>query len=383
MFWANLQKMIRVGVTGQSGFIGTHLFNTLAIQKAEFELVPFHDEIFGNRNDLARFVASCDVIVHLAAMNRHGDPQVIYDTNIYLVKELIWALESTQSKAHILFSSSTQEERDNPYGNSKKEGRELLAQWAVKSGGGFTGLVIPNVFGPFGNPYYNSVIATFSHQINNNETPTINIDAQLNLIYVAELVNIIIQKIKNYVEGQVVAEYKVSHTASAKVTEILQLLLSYKSEYVEKGIIPSFSDMFQLNLFNTFRSYIDHRKHFPVKYVQHTDDRGAFVEILKLNGGGQVSFSTTKPGVTRGNHFHIRKIERFSVIKGKALIQLRKIGTHEVIDFYVSGDEPAYIDMPVWFTHNISNVGEEDLYTNFWINEFFNPEDPDTFFEKV
>jgi UDP-2-acetamido-2,6-beta-L-arabino-hexul-4-ose reductase len=125
------------------------------------------------------------------------------------------------------------------------------------------------------------------------------------------------------------------------------------------------------------------RDHYPVKYIQHTDDRGLFVEIIKLNTGGQVSFSITKPGGTRGNHFHTRKIERFSVIKGEARIQLRKIGTGEVIDFFLSGNEPAYIDMPVWYTHNITNIGKEDLFTIFWINEFYNQDDPDTYFEKV
>jgi UDP-2-acetamido-2,6-beta-L-arabino-hexul-4-ose reductase len=117
--------------------------------------------------------------------------------------------------------------------------------------------------------------------------------------------------------------------------------------------------------------------------MQHTDDRGSFVEIIRLEVGGQVSFSTTKPNITRGNHFHTRKIERFAVIKGKALIQLRKIGTDEVLNFELNGDEPAYVDMPIWYTHNIKNIGDDVLYTNFWINEFFNPNDADTYFEEV
>jgi len=128
---------------------------------------------------------------------------------------------------------------------------------------------------------------------------------------------------------------------------------------------------------------MDIKGHFPVKFTQHTDPRGAFVEVIRLNVGGQVSFSTTVPGITRGNHYHTRKIERFAVIKGKALIQLRRIGTEEVLDFHLSGDEPAYVDMPVWYTHNIKNTGDEELYTIFWINEFFDPNDPDTYFENV
>jgi UDP-2-acetamido-2,6-beta-L-arabino-hexul-4-ose reductase len=138
-------------------------------------------------------------------------------------------------------------------------------------------------------------------------------------------------------------------------------------------------------MFNTFRSYIDLSKSYPARFVKHIDERGSFAEIIRVgNGqGGQISFSTTVPGITRGNHFHTRKIERFAVIKGKALIQLRKIGTSEVFDFYLSGDDPAYVDMPIWYAHNIKNVGNEELYTIFWINEFIDPKDPDTFFEVV
>jgi UDP-2-acetamido-2,6-beta-L-arabino-hexul-4-ose reductase len=128
---------------------------------------------------------------------------------------------------------------------------------------------------------------------------------------------------------------------------------------------------------------MDIKNHYPVKYTQHTDPRGSFVEVIRLGVGGQVSFSTTVPGITRGNHYHIRKIERFSVIKGKALIQLRRIGTDEVIDFYLDGNEPSYVDMPIWYTHNIKNIGEEELYTMFWINEFYDPKDADTYFETV
>jgi UDP-2-acetamido-2,6-beta-L-arabino-hexul-4-ose reductase len=122
---------------------------------------------------------------------------------------------------------------------------------------------------------------------------------------------------------------------------------------------------------------------YPVKLTMNTDDRGTFVETIKSGLGGQVSFSTTKPGITRGNHFHTRKIERFAVIKGKARIQLRRIGTDKVMNFELDGNEPAYVDMPIWYTHNITNVGNEELYTIFWINEFFDPNDMDTFFEKV
>lgn len=372
--------MKKIGITGQHGFVGYHLYQTINLLKEEFELINFDRSFFDNELLLDAFVGQCDVIVHLAALNRHNDPEVIYATNTRLVNQLVASLERTQSKAQIVISSSTQEERDNLYGKSKKEGRLAFANWANKSGGTFTGLIIPNVYGPFGHPFYNSVVATFCHQIARNETPKIEIDGQLKLIYVGEVVEAILQAIRT---GDNTHEKVLTHTAEAKVSEILALLQRYKEVYQEKGEFPALHSAFEHKLFNTYRCYMDIPAYFPRKFVQHTDNRGAFVEIARHGIAGQTSFSTTVPGITRGNHFHTRKIERFAVIKGKALIQLRRIGTSEVHNFYLDGDEPAYVDMPIWYTHNIKNISEETLYTNFWINEPFDPADPDTYFETV
>lgn len=372
--------MKKIGITGQEGFVGKHLYHTLGLFTEEFERVPYNKSIFENENELDAFVSQCDVIVHLAAVNRHESEQVIYETNVGLVNKLIAALERTGSKAHILISSSTQEERDNLYGKSKKEGREALVNWANTNGGKVTGLIIPNVFGAFGKPFYNSFIATFCYQLTHNQTPNVANDGEVKLIYVQELVAVILKEIR---KGESKAQYFVEPTAVKKVSEVLALLEEYKAQYFEKGEIPALNTPFELNLFNTYRSYMDYATHFPVKFTQHTDPRGAFVEVIRLGIGGQCSFSTTVPGITRGNHYHTRKIERFAVIKGKALIQLRKIGTDEVLDFYLDGNEPAYVDMPIWYTHNIKNIGEEELYTIFWINEPYNPEDADTYFEEV
>ena len=371
---------MKVGITGQNGFIGAHLYNTLGLEPETFERIDFDKSFFDDDAALDLFVKNCDVIVHLAAMNRHENPQVIYDNNIQLVQKLISSLERTNSKAHVLFSSSSQEEKDNLYGKSKLEGRNLLANWAQTNGGKFSGMIIPNVFGPFGEPFYNSFIATFCHQLNIGQIPTIQQDAEVNLIYVGELVQEIISEIK---EESSHSECKIKSTSSLKVSQILAILQNFKEMYLENGQIPELRTDFEFQLFNTFRSFIDYKNLFPRKYVQHCDDRGAFVELIRMEIGGQCSFSTTKPGITRGNHYHTRKIERFSVIKGKALIQLRKINTDEVLEFTLDGVEPAYVDMPVWYTHNIKNIGTEELLTIFWINEPYNAEDADTYFETV
>jgi len=381
--------MLKVGITGQVGFVGTHLFNTLGLFPQKFERVSFEDAFFQDDEILKEFVSTCDTIVHLAAMNRHNDPEVIYQTNIRLVKQLIKACEATHSTPHILFSSSTQEERDNLYGKSKKEGRELLEQWALKNNAQFTGFIIPNVFGPFGHPYYNSVVATFCHQLTHNETPKIEVDGEIKLIYVGELVHYFIEIIQLHSVTQSSNTVKhsetvfIPHTSQIKVSTLLKKLTEYQEDYFKKGIIPNLVNAFERNLWNTFLCYFDHKTFFPFLLKLNTDNRGSFIETIKLNSGGQVSFSTTVPGITRGNHFHTRKAERFAVIKGKARIELRRIGTDEVLSFDLDGTHPSFVDMPIWYTHNITNIGEEELFTIFWINEHYNAKDPDTFFEKV
>lgn len=373
-------KPLKIGITGKNGFVGSHLYNTLNLTPEKFEHVEFKKEYIDDEIALDGFTRQCDVIVHLAAMNRHENEQVIYNINVNLVKNLIASLERTGSKAHVLISSSTQEGRDNLYGKSKREGREALNAWAEKSGGKLTGLIIPNVFGAFGKPFYNSFIATFCYQLTHGEQPAIANDGEVKLIYVQELVQVMIEQICKGIHQPYL---NVEHTATKKVSEVLVRLESFKKAYLEKGNVPELRDSFDLNLFNTYRSYMDHKEIYPRKFQMHIDPRGAFVEIIRMGIGGQSSYSTTVPGITRGNHFHTRKIERFAVIKGKALIQLRKIDTNEAIDFYLDGDEPSYVDMPIWYTHNIKNIGEEELITMFWINEPYDPADPDTYFVEV
>lgn len=379
-------KKLSIGITGQSGFMGTHLFNYLNLKADEFTVIPFKDEFFNSSRELQNFVKQCDVIVHLAAMNRHNDPNVIYDTNIRLVKTLLQALDKTGTKPHILFSSSTQEERDNPYGRSKKEGRQLFEEWAKRNSTTFTAFIIPNVFGPFGHPYYNSFIATFCHQLTHNETPKIDVDGEVKLIYVGDLVEKFYEKIKEKskkIKGDLIERFSVPYSTKIKVSEVLSILEGYKKDYFEQGIFPDLNDPFKKNLFNTFLCYINHETFFPYKLTPHSDPRGSFVELIKLNSGGQVSFSTTVRGITRGNHFHIRKAERFVVIKGRARIQLRRIGSDKILSFELDGNHPSFVDMPIWYTHNITNIGKEDLYTIFWINEHYNPDDGDTYYEPV
>jgi UDP-2-acetamido-2,6-beta-L-arabino-hexul-4-ose reductase len=370
----------KVGITGINGFVGYHLYQQIKYTCEELELVEFKRLFFNDESKLDNFVRQCDVIVHLAAVNRHESQEKLYEINVSLTQSLINSLVRTGSKPHIIVSSSIQEERDNLYGASKKEVRRLFSNWANQTNSYFTGMIIPNVFGPFGKPFYNSVIATFCYQLTHEETPNIDVDGELNLIYVGDLVQKIIQLIglKDNTHN-----FEVKEGSVQKVSEILKDLSYFKDIYLNTGEIPVLNSKYQIQLFNTFRSFIDFKTYYPKYLTPHKDDRGAFVEIIRNGISGQTSYSNTVPGITRGNHFHTRKIERFTVIQGKALIQLRKIGAHEIFNFELHGNQPSFVDMPVWYTHNIKNIGKDELLTVFWINEPFDPKDPDTHFEIV
>lgn len=371
---------IKIGITGQSGFVGKHLSNNIRFINSNYSLVNFEDSWFENTKKLDSFVEESDIIVHLSGVNRSESEKFIYDRNIELSNILINSLKKSKTKTHLLFSSSIQEDQDNLYGKSKKICRENFSKWANNTKNNFTGLLIPNLFGPFGKPNYNSVVATFCSKLINNESPVILIDKKIKLLYVQDLCDKIIDIIDKKIDKH---KMKLSFSKEIKVSEILELLNNFKINYIENGIIPPIKSDFQLNLFNTFRSYINHSKFFPINYKVNSDERGSFVELVKSNIQGQFSFSSTNPGFVRGNHFHTRKIERFSVISGKALIQIRRIDSDKIISFEIDGSKPSFVDMPIWYTHNIKNIGNTELITNFWINEFFNPNDMDTYFYKV
>jgi len=372
--------MIKVGITGQAGFIGTHLYNTLGLYPKEFERIPFEDSFFDDDKTLISFTGKCDAIVHLAAVNRYEDQEVLYKTNIELSERLIRAIQHSDNKPHIIVSSSVQEDLDNQYGKSKRIAREKLAEFSERNRCLFTGLVFPNIFGPFGKPFYNSFVATFCHLLNEDGRPSVDFDKEIPLLYVSDVAATIISSIRTRSTGNRII---VKENTIRKVTEVLLLLENFKATYSDKGYIPELPTKFEIDLFNTFRSYSQLELRNPVSLKLNSDHRGSFVEVIKAATTGQFSFSTTKSGITRGNHFHTRKVERFAVIGGKALIELRRVGTNKKYQFELDGKNPSYVDMPIWYTHNITNRGSEELITLFWINEFFDPSDPDTFYEKV
>ena len=369
---------IKVGITGMAGFVGSHLRDRLS-REENVEILPFEDNYYDNPDKFIEFAGQADFIVHLAGVNR-DEPDVIYNKNIELMEKLLEYCEKSGNYPCVIFSASTQIERDNEYGRAKKKGMELLEEFCSKNGSSGISMVVPNVFGDNGRPFYNSVVATFCYQVTHGEEPTIQNDGTMSMIYINDLVDDIYGLIRDRRQGYSVECIK--PRVEVKVSEVLALLKKFQAGYAECGMVPAINNDFERDLYNCFITYMDESS-WQRNLKLNTDDRGSFIEVFKLEKGGQVSFSTTKPGITRGNHYHVRKNEKFCVISGDASIKLRRIGTDKVIEYKVSGDKPAWVEMPIYYTHNISNVGDTELVTLFWINEHFNPDDPDTFFEPV
>ena len=316
--------MITIGITGQNGFIGQHLFNSIGLKKETFTLIDFKNEYFKNEKQLDDFVLKCDVIVHLAAMNRHSDDQVIYNTNIQLVDNLVASLERTNSKSHVIMSSSLQEEKDNLYGKSKKDGRKLFLKWESNSNGIFSGLIIPNVFGPFGRPNYNSVVATFCHNVANGLSLQVD-DAQkvLKLVHIDDVAASLVSQITSCSSGlnfpEVRPEFEITVGALAEQIKSFQTSrTSLELGYVGEGLGRA--------LYSTYISYLPKEK-FSYDIPMHIDNRGTFVEFFKNKKVGQFSFLTVRPGFTRGSHYHHTKTEKFLVIFGTARFNFRNIST--------------------------------------------------------
>lgn len=371
-------KKIAVGVTGYSGFIGSHLLDRLSRDK-NILIIPIEDASFKKPSELLVSVKKCDCIVQFAGMNR-GDEAEIYKTNIDLANALVKAVEESERKINLIFASSILTATDSAFGRSKKESCAIFETWAKKNNGSLANLTIPNVFGDRGRPFYNSVVATFCYQLTHGEEPKILKDRELEFIYINDLIEMIYKIIISPPKG--VDNLRVKGTKRIKVSALLAILKNIKESCLGSGIIPELSDPFMLNLYNVFLTYLDYEKlnHHP---EIHRDQRGELFEILKLVQGGQIFFSKTKPGQIRGNHYHIRKAEKFCVIEGDAVIRMRRIGTKEIKEFKIESGRPAFVDIPIFHTHHIENVGENDLYTLFWCNELYDPNDKDTYPEEV
>lgn len=364
--------MNKYAVTGAGGFLGWHLRTALKEIGVPVVAVPV-----GKAFDLAQACRAIDGsmrAIHIAGVNRASDEEVTAG-NITFAEQFAAALRAAANPPSVVvYANSTQAKNGSVYGEAKARAAEVIAAAAANVGAEFVDLRLPNLFGEHGRPFYNSVTATFSHLIAAGETPRVENDKVLTLLHAQDAVDLL----TGAAEIDALAALEQQETVSG----LLLRLQGYAKLY-KHGEIPNVSDRFDRDLFNTYRSFT-FPSHAPIELCRHADARGSFFEIIRSHGGpGQSSFSTTVPGVTRGDHFHRRKIERFTVLNGHARISLRRLFTDEVISFEISGDTPKAVDMPTMWSHNITNIGDEVLYTSFWTNDIFDPENPDTIAEVV
>lgn len=368
---------MKIGITGAWGFIGWHLLCYLKTLEGITEVRTTDKKTFTEQGIVKLFVNDLDCIIHLAGVNR-ADSHELLEGNIRLAEQLVEALIDTNSTPCVVYSSSTYAETSiTKYGQGKAKAGNILQKWATENNARLINMIIPHVFGEYGKPFYNSAIATFCHLIVKDEEVTINKGGKLELIHVQDLVE---RFIKAYLNGSSGTERIQGHLIS--VEDAAARLQKLYNEYINNHQLPSLLDHIDRCMFNALRGSFDYdsRVCTPIK---HTDNRGWLVETVRAGSGGQCFVSTTKPGITRGNHFHRRKVERFFVLQGKGEIKLRKLFTKKVISYQLDGKNPSYIDIPTLHTHSITNIGDDELITLFWADEFFDPHNSDTYFEQV
>lgn len=364
--------MTRFAVTGARGFLGWHLRAALQESGIHVDAVPV-----GKAYDPEQATSALNGssrAIHLAGVNRASD-EAVAEGNLVFAKQFATALLTADNPPPVVvFANSTQATNGSVYGESKARAGEVISAAASHVGAKFVDLRLPNLFGEHGRPFYNSVTATFSHLLANGKSPKVEHDKELTLLHAQNAVDLL--------TGSVEIEALPALVQQETVSGLLARLHGYAKLY-DHGEIPDLTHGFDRDLFNTYRSFSFPSK-APIKLTPHADSRGSFFEIVRSHGGsGQSSFSTTMPGVTRGDHFHRRKLERFTVVQGRGRISLRRLFTDEVISFDISGEHPRAVDMPTMWTHNITNIGNELLYTSFWTNDIFDPENPDTIAEVV
>lgn len=371
--------MIRIGITDPTGFFGNHIRWFFLSHKDEVEIVEIPEEYFeGQSSRLARRLQPCDVILHLASAHPGNTPaDAIYDANIGLAKKIMDALDNAGTRPYTIFASTTQIRRDNPYGNSKREVGKMLLEWGKSRDAKVTNLIIPNEFGEWGEPFTISVVSTFCHQIARGETSTVHPETRIPLIYAQAVA----QRVYGLIKKPETGDVELPGT-DIPVADIYAILRRQHDSYAS-GIVPVLQTPLHIQLFNTLRSHLFANGFYPRAFEPKSDARGTLVEIIKTTSGGQTFISSTVPNAVRGNHYHLRKVERFAVMRGTAKICVRKLLSKEIFAFDVSGDTPVYIDMPTFATHNILNTGTDELVTAFWTNEIYDPADPDTFPEPV
>lgn len=380
---------MKILVTGAKGFIGKNLiaeFNNIKESKAKTyslssDLSVFEYDLDTDPALLDVYCKEADFVFHLAGVNRPKEQSEFMEGNFGFTSVLLDTLKKHDNNCPVMLSSSIQAELDNPYGISKKSGEDLLFKYGRETGAEIFIYRFPNVFGKWCRPNYNSAVATFCNNIAHNLPIQVNDrNTQMTLVYIDDVV-------KELISAMTGSPHKQSNYCIVPVEhhitlgEMADLIYSFKES--RKNLqVPDLSDVFTKKLYSTYLSYLP-ADNFSYPLKMHIDDRGSFTEFLKSPERGQVSVNISKPGITKGQHWHHTKNEKFLVVSGKGVIRFRKINNEKVYEYFVSGEKLEVVDIPVGYTHNIENLGDTDMVTVMWVNEVFDPEKPDTYYLTV
>ena len=380
---------MKILITGAKGFVGRNLVEALKnirdgkdkTHNLTSDLVIYEYDVDTKESLLEEYCKNADFVFNLAGVNRPENEEDFIKGNFGFASNLLNTLEKYNNSCPVMLSSSIQASLDNPYGKSKKAGEDLFFEYSKRTGAKVLVYRLPNVFGKWCRPNYNSAVATFCHNIAHDLPITVNDrNYMMTLVYIDDVINELINALcKKENKKDDFCEVGVVH----KITlgEIVDLLYSFKESRKNLSLLNT-GDEFSNKLYATYLSYLPCDSFsYPLK--MNCDERGSFTEIIRTLDRGQFSVNISKPGITKGNHWHNTKNEKFVVVSGKGVIRFRKIGEEKVYEYFVSGDKVEVVDIPTGYTHNIENLGDTDMVTFMWANECFNPDKPDTFFEEV
>ncbi len=376
---------MKVLVTGAKGFIGKNLCAEL--RNRGYEDI-FEVDVDTSVELLEVYAKECDFVFHLAGVNRPKDEREFMEGNFSFTSELLDLLKKYDNKVPILITSSIQAERENAYGISKKAGEDLLFKNEELNGNKALVYRLPNVFGKWSRPNYNTVVATFCHNIARNIEIQVNApDVELNLVYIDNVVDEFIKQLDNH--SQAIVEqsmsnrfYEVPVVHQIKLGELAEMIKGFKGSRDNLSVVDM-SDELAKKMYSTYLSFLP-EDDFSYELKMNVDHRGSFTEFIRTPDRGQVSVNISKPGITKGNHWHHTKNEKFLVVSGEGVIRFRKPDEDKIIEYKVSGEKLEVVDIPTGYTHSIVNTSKErDMVTLMWVNECFDPERPDTYYLEV
>lgn len=369
--------MKRILITGAGGFIGRNLMAELGRFEDRYQLLPA--DIDTSRERLLEYLRDCDFVVHLAGVNRPKDEREFQEGNADLTTQILDTLRAYGNPAPVAMTSSIQAALNNPYGQSKLAAEQAVLDYAQQTGAPVYVFRLPNVFGKWCRPNYNSAVATFCHNIAHGLPIQVNDPAHpMTLVYIDDVLALLKAAIGDEITPAADGYCAVPVTYSATLGALVDKLYAFHKLRVDK-IMPSLAELLDQKLYATYLSYLP-VDDFAYDLTVHADERGLFAEFFKTLGAGQFSVSTTRPGVKRGSHWHHTKVEKFIVVSGEALIRFRRIDADEVLEYTVTGERPTVVDVPPGYTHSIDNLSDsKELVTVIWASQLFEPDRPDTY----